>query len=78
MLVLSRLDADFAGLAVTNSDNGVAGLGAAWTIAPGGALVPGAVTEPRSLRWRFDGQIPDPQTGLDPFRAVFRVLAEVR
>jgi hypothetical protein len=77
-LVLSRLDADFVGLAATNADNGIAGLGAAWTIAPGGPLASGDTTEPRNLRWRFDGHIPGPQTGLDPFRAVFRVLAEVR
>jgi hypothetical protein len=76
-VVLSGIESDFGGMTVSNADNGLTGRGAEWMFVASGQLAPGAVSEPRTIRWHFDGQVPS-LTKLDTLRANFRVLAEGR
>jgi hypothetical protein len=75
-LVLGDVEADFAGMTVSNADNGLTGKGAEWRFVVNGELAPGAVSEPHSIRWHFDGQVPNPLTKLDAIVANFRVFTE--
>ena len=74
-LVLSNIESYFGGITVSNADNGLTGKGAEWRFVANGQLAPGAVSEPHSIKWHFDGQVPEP-TKLDAFRANFRVLTD--
>jgi hypothetical protein len=75
-LILDSVDSDFAGLAVANSTNGLAGKGAEWKFVSNGPLGPGAVSESQVVKWHFDGRVPGALTKLDVFRANFRVVSD--
>jgi hypothetical protein len=74
ILALENVESDFAGLTLSNADNGLTGKGAEWKFMASGQLDPGAVSEPRTIRWHFDGKIPE-LTKITPFRANFRVFS---
>jgi hypothetical protein len=66
-------------LAVANADSGGPGVGATWTFeAPGGVLAPGARSDPRMVRFTFDGGVPAvPEGYLTPgFRVYGRTQLE--
>jgi hypothetical protein len=73
-LVLDQVDSDFGGRNVTNADNGLTGKGSEWRFVVKGQLAPGAVSEPHSLQWHFDGRVPEALTRLDAFSARFLVF----
>lgn len=62
-------------LTVTNADNGVRGIGAAWTFEiPGGILAPGSRSSLRVLSFTFEGGIPEfPEGYLSPGFRVYGV-----
>jgi hypothetical protein len=76
ILVLNSVESDFQGLAVSNADNGLTGKGAEWQFVVPGGLAPGAVSESHTVKWRFNGQVPEPLSRLGTFQANFRVLTE--
>ena len=75
-LVLGDVESDFAGMTVSNAENGLTGKGAEWRFAVNGQLAPGALSEAHRIRWHFDGQVPEALTKLDAFRVNFRVFSE--
>src|SRR4030095_13248390 len=51
-------------LSVTNADSGGRGVGATWEFdIPGGVLAPKARTAPRTIRFSFEGGVPDVPDG---------------
>jgi hypothetical protein len=67
VLTLQESRVNLTGWRADNMDNGVSGLGAAWTVplASGESLEPGERTPTRVLRWTFSG-VPE-----EPSRPVF-------
>jgi len=66
-------------LAVANADSGGPGVGATWAFeVPGGVLAPGARSDPRMVRFTFDGGVPAvPEGYLTPgFRVYGRTQLE--
>ena len=73
-LVLANVASDFRQMTVSDADNGLTGIGAEWRFVMD-QLAPGGVSEPHSIQWHFDGQVPE-LTKLNTLRANFRVFTE--
>jgi hypothetical protein len=76
-LTIDKIETDFNGLTVENADNGASGPGASWRlVAKGTSLRPGESSEPREIKWKFDGKVPEPKNLLSQFIVSFKVLSE--